>query len=50
MSEIFWWKRLNGLWEKEEELGSETMRELERFIMLKTVDQKWMDHIDAMDQ
>ena len=35
---------------KEEELGSETMRELERFIMLKTVDQKWMDHIDAMDQ
>lgn len=35
---------------KEEELGSETMRELERFIMLKVVDQKWMDHIDAMDQ
>ena len=35
---------------KEEELGSETMRELERYIMLKTEDQKWMDHIDAMDQ
>nr|WP_304650958.1 preprotein translocase subunit SecA [Tepidanaerobacter sp. GT38] len=35
---------------KEEELGSETMRELERFVLLKTVDQKWMDHIDAMDQ
>jgi len=35
---------------KEQELGSETMRELERFVMLKTVDQKWMDHIDAMDQ
>lgn len=35
---------------KEEELGSDTMRELERYIMLKTVDQKWMDHIDAMDQ
>jgi preprotein translocase subunit SecA len=35
---------------KEEELGSETMRELERFIMLKVVDKKWMDHIDAMDQ
>jgi len=35
---------------KEEELGSETMRELERYIMLRTVDQKWMDHIDAMDQ
>jgi len=35
---------------KEDELGSDTMRELERYIMLKTVDQKWMDHIDAMDQ
>lgn len=35
---------------KEKELGSETMRELERFVILKVVDQKWMDHIDAMDQ
>ncbi len=35
---------------KETELGSDTMRELERYIMLKIVDQKWMDHIDAMDQ
>jgi preprotein translocase subunit SecA len=35
---------------KEQELGYETLRELERFIMLKVVDQKWMDHIDAMDQ
>lgn len=35
---------------KEEEVGSEVMREAERVILLKTVDQKWMDHIDAMDQ
>lgn len=35
---------------KEEELGSDLMRELERVIMLKVVDSKWMDHIDAMDQ
>jgi preprotein translocase subunit SecA len=34
----------------EEELGSEIMRELERRILLKNVDIKWMDHIDAMDQ
>ena len=27
--------------------GSENMRELERVVMLKVVDQKWMDHIDA---
>ncbi|MBF8982951.1 preprotein translocase subunit SecA [Lutibacter sp. B2] len=35
---------------KEEEVGSERMRELERMVMLRTVDSKWMDHIDAMDQ
>ena len=35
---------------KEEEIGTENMRELERVVMLKVVDQKWMDHIDAMDE
>ncbi|MBC7341841.1 MAG: preprotein translocase subunit SecA [Clostridia bacterium] len=35
---------------REAELGSETMRELERAILLRVVDQKWMDHLDAMDQ
>lgn len=34
---------------KEEEFGSEKMRELERVILLRTVDSKWMDHIDNMD-
>jgi preprotein translocase subunit SecA len=36
--------------EKEEEVGEDIMRELERMILLRIVDQKWMDHIDAMDQ
>ena len=36
--------------EKENEIGSEDLRELERVVMLKVVDQKWMDHIDAMDE
>lgn len=36
--------------QKEAEFGSENLRELERVIMLKIVDQKWMDHIDAMDE
>ena len=36
--------------QKEVEFGSENLRELERVIMLKIVDQKWMDHIDAMDE
>ena len=31
-------------------LGSELMRELERVVLLRTVDSKWMDHIDAMDE
>ncbi len=35
---------------REEELGSDTMREIERAIMLRIVDDKWMDHLDAMDQ
>ena len=36
--------------EKEQEFGAESMRELERVVLLKVVDNKWMDHIDAMDQ
>ncbi|WP_163970541.1 preprotein translocase subunit SecA [Oceanobacillus halotolerans] len=36
--------------EKEEELSSEQMREFEKVILLRTVDTKWMDHIDQMDQ
>ncbi|MBQ9933474.1 MAG: preprotein translocase subunit SecA, partial [Ruminiclostridium sp.] len=35
---------------KEEALGEELMRELERVMMLRTVDEFWMDHIDAMDE
>lgn len=36
--------------EKEEEISLERMRELERMILIRVVDNKWMDHIDAMDQ
>ncbi len=35
--------------EKEVEFGEEQMREIERVILLKIVDSKWMDHIDSMD-
>ncbi|MDU5412912.1 MAG: preprotein translocase subunit SecA, partial [Clostridium perfringens] len=35
--------------EKEEFVGSEQMREIERVIILRVVDTKWMDHIDDMD-
>lgn len=36
--------------EKEEILTSEQMREFEKVIVLRSVDSKWIDHIDAMDQ
>ncbi|CAH0156810.1 preprotein translocase subunit SecA [Peribacillus sp. Bi134] len=36
--------------QKEEELSEEQMREFEKVIVLRAVDSKWMDHIDAMEQ
>jgi len=44
-------EKTHALYEaRETELGSETMREIEKAIMLRIIDNKWMDHIDAMDQ
>jgi len=34
---------------KEEQLGQETMREVERFVMLSVIDNLWMDHLDAIE-
>ncbi len=43
--------RAHELHDSREELyGTETMREIERAILLKNVDLKWMDYIDAMDE
>src|SRR5690625_3059761 len=36
--------------EKEEELSIDQMHEFQKVILLRTVDTKWMDHIDQMDQ
>ncbi len=36
--------------EQEIESGGQDMREIERILLLRAVDQKWMAHIDAMDQ
>ena len=35
---------------KEKEVGENVIRDLERMILLRVVDNKWMDHIDNMDQ
>ena len=41
----------DGLMQAAAQLGVEAdMRELERVVLLRAVDEHWMDHIDAMDQ
>jgi preprotein translocase subunit SecA len=34
---------------REEELGDETMREIERQVMLRIIDQRWREHLEEMD-
>lgn len=43
-------KTLQNYDKKAEEIGQNEIGEVERVVMLKVVDQKWMDHIDAMDE
>ena len=40
----------NMYYQKEAEFGENDLRELERVVLLKVVDQKWMNHIDAMEE
>ncbi len=47
----FLFEEAQKVYEQREQLfGPETMREIERAVMLQVVDNKWMDHLDAMDQ
>ncbi|MFZ3591569.1 preprotein translocase subunit SecA [Bacillus sp. DJP31] len=50
ISELIYKKILSRYDEKEAQLETEQMREFEKVIVLRAVDSKWMDHIDAMDQ
>lgn len=50
MKDMLQEKALEAYDAREGELGPENMRELERLVMLRLVDEKWMDHLDAMDQ
>ena len=44
-------EKMDNLFQKrEEELGEELMREVERVMLLRTVDEHWMEHIDNMDE
>ena len=50
MIELIWAKVKERYDEREQEFAPEQMREFERVVVLRAVDMKWMDHIDAMDQ
>jgi preprotein translocase subunit SecA len=49
MMEIIYYAAEQRYGEREQEIGSETMRKLEQFIYLQTIDNQWMDHLLAMD-
>jgi preprotein translocase subunit SecA len=40
---------LNNYQAKEDIVGAERLRQFERFMMLRTIDSRWMDHLQAMD-
>ena len=50
VTELFYDKAMEAYAAKEEEVTSPIMRELERVVMLRVVDEYWMDHISAMDE
>ncbi len=50
LKDYFMEEAMNHYRQREEELGEESMRQLEKLVLLRTVDSKWMDHLDAMDE
>lgn len=50
LKEIILHKALDYYQSKEAEIGSENLRRFERLVMLRTIDVKWMDHLEAMDE
>jgi preprotein translocase subunit SecA len=49
LSEEFVEDALETYAEREQELGPELAREVERYVILQTVDQRWREHLEAMD-
>ncbi|OKL36310.1 preprotein translocase subunit SecA [Domibacillus mangrovi] len=50
ISGIIWDKVAARYDAREEQLGFQQMREFEKVVLLRAVDSKWINHIDAMDQ
>lgn len=50
LKELILKKALELYQSKETEIGAEHLRQFERLVMLRTIDVKWMDHLEAMDE
>lgn len=50
INEMLYNKSLEVYDQREAEIGEENIRHIEKVILLRIVDDKWMDHLDAMDQ
>jgi len=50
ITEMFQEIALENYTKREEEIGKEVLGDIEKYVLLKVVDQKWMDHLDVMDQ
>jgi preprotein translocase subunit SecA len=50
IGELLYEKSLEIYSTREKALGEETIRHIEKVVLLRIVDDKWMDHLDAMDQ
>jgi len=49
LEELLTSKAVQAYLDREEEIGPENARDLERYAMLMAIDQRWIDHLDAMD-
>jgi preprotein translocase subunit SecA len=50
IADMLYERAVNFYAKREEKIGSDVLRELERVVLLKVVDLKWMSHIDDMDE
>ena len=50
LREMFLEIALENYKKRQEEVGEELFKDIEKYVLLKVVDQKWMDHLESMDQ
>jgi len=50
LREMFHELALENFTKRQQEVGEELFKDIEKYVLLKVVDQKWMDHLESMDQ